>query len=1020
MTVASSTNRNNLAADGLLVDFSYTFRLDNEDWLEVYVDNSLVDPADYTVDLVTSTVTFLVAPGNGSKVTLYRSVPLDQVVDYTSYGKFPAETHERALDKVTMIAQQLDDANSRSIKAPITDEGATDYTLPNYDSGKPIQWDPSSQKLINGSATLDDVVSAAQAAQAAAESAEAGAESAEIGAVNAEAAAGISETNAAASEAAALASENKANEWAEKAEDSPVEVGQYSSLHYAAKAALSAMDAAGYAASVAGVPVRNCAVNQAAIAQTGAVSSIGMASITYTGNGTSQSVINGPDMSTGEYGGLVWIKSRDATSLHCLFDTVRGAGRRISSHATGSEVTDTDTLTSFNATGFSLGDDVKVNAGTEDYVAWCFQTQLQTAGTTNRNKLYVAHYNPQMGFSIVGYDGDGVDGHEIPHHLGRIPELSLYKNRNAPKDWHCYSPLFDGNSDFLVLNSTAGINTTTTGDIIPSDTTIKLGTATNNNATSSAIISYHFTSIPGVSKIGKYIGTGNVGNYVDCGFKPAFLLIKRLDSTSSWVLQDSIRGDNYLLADSSAAEAATTQIDYVDDGFVLTSTGMNALNGEYIFLAFAEDLTGSGYAQTWPTYPLTADTLNVVEGTLLSFAEGYTSSGEVNTQEVVPASTTVSLGAGYENGRYWLYKDKGGSYGFSAYRPLEGMTRNTADKWGVESPLDASLRTTARHFDYESETGVALASGYHDSGTTVYYPWGAFEHIDPVYTISGYGSMWLVASTTTSWLQYKFTEKRVLKSWRIMSTNSAGQAPRRFTIEGSNDGYNWTAIDSTYTSSDYTDNGVRLWGDLQDTSANTTAYLYHRINITANNGDATYTGIRALEFNTILPADYYLVGEGKMYDSSDTEIDRIYLAEVQTDDNGGVSWYENLPVAKLKGEDMELQGDLKVHGEIENRQVATAWVRFDGTQNPPLIYSSYNVKDVVDLGTGAWRVLFETPMANKAYTALVSGRIKSTWTNSGDQTYNLTTDGISVNHSENGNADTDRMNVAIFGGKEIK
>ena len=49
-----------------------------------------------------------VTPASGETLTIERIVPVTQQTDYVPNDPFPAETHERALDKLTMIAQQLD------------------------------------------------------------------------------------------------------------------------------------------------------------------------------------------------------------------------------------------------------------------------------------------------------------------------------------------------------------------------------------------------------------------------------------------------------------------------------------------------------------------------------------------------------------------------------------------------------------------------------------------------------------------------------------------------------------------------------------------------------------------------------------------------------------------------------------------------------------------------------------------------------------------------------------------------
>jgi hypothetical protein len=740
-----------------------------------------------------------------------------------------------------------------------------------------------------------------------------------------------------------------------------------------------------------GLPTRNTVMNQDPISQTEATRT-GMSSTIYTGNGTSQAVNTGVDMSTGDLAGLVWIKNRDAADSHILTDTFRTAGETLSSDSTAAEVTDADTVTSFDATGFSVGADLKVNTNLEDYVAWSFQTNQKFTGTTNRSKAYTAHYNADMGFSIVGYEGDGVDGHEIPHFLGVEPELVIWKNRDAVVNWFVQgSDIGDSAAgDYLILDTTGAVaNSGGLNSIFSADT---IATGTANNTAADNMIAYHFASVPGVSKVGKYIGTGAAGNYVDCGFKAGFVLVKNLTTAASWWMLDNARGDNRLLADASDAESATTLLDMNETGFNLTatSTAVNNLNDEYLFLAFAD----SGSGPTDYAYPINDDQLAVNNDTLLSFANGFSTNGQVDTQELTAGSTIVTLGAGHEDKHYWMYKDKAGSYAFSETRPLEGIARNDADKWGVVSPSDVTLRTTAKHFDYESATGVALASGE----TATFEAYKAFDKDSNQLSTS----KWRVASTTTSTLQYKQDEKRILKSWRMRASDDADTIPRQFTIEGSNDGSSWAAIDSTYTASDFTDPGVGLWSALQSASGNTTAYLYHRVNTTLNHGDATNTDITELEFNTILPSDYYLVNKGQMYNSSDAAIERIYLAEVRTGGTGDVTFLRNLPVAKAKADSMELQGTLTVHGEIENRGVATAWALVDETQNPPLVLDSHNIVDVVDGGTVMDYIVDSSIDLN---SACIPNSVEVTIVSK--NRFRITSSGIA------------RRSVAVFGGKEI-
>ena len=668
---------------------------------------------------------------------------------------------------------------------------------------------------------------------------------------------------------------------------------------------------------IASIPARNTVLNQDPVSQ-GTSTRSGMSSTLYTGNSSTQSIVTGVDMDTGDFGGLVWVKCRSSNTNNVLFDTVRGVALGVNSNETGAESTANQGLQSFDSTGFSVGTSTPINTNSRTYVAWSWQTTEKTTGTTNRGKAYTCHYNADLGFSIVGYEGDGVDGHEISHFLGKEPELSIWKDRSVDSSWLVQSSLFEL-GDYLELNSSAAKSNNGSFNAIFSDTTISIGNAGGYNTSTSDIINYNFTSIPNVCKIGTYIGTGDTGNYVDCGFKAAWVMIKNLTGTGNWGIHDSSRPDSFIFASLNNAETSFAALEFVDNGFVMldSNANRNTLNDQYIFMAYAEGTAFDGTKTlTNYTYATTDEVLTINEGTLMSFAEGFNAIGQANTQELVGAGVTLSFGTGYEEQTRYVYKDKAGVYSSTQYRPLEGISRAQADKFGVVSPLDAATRTTDKHFGYESATGVALASGEYDSGTA---SWMAFAKS---YTSAGNVNRWLVQANTTSYLQYKFAEPRVLKSWRFKEVDAPARSPRRFIIAGSFNG-NWDgaentdyfALDDTYRSTDYVGEGDSLWGDLHTTSS-TVAYPYNAILITANNGDSTYTGIAELELNTVTPSDYYNVVDGKTYNNAGTVIDRVYLAKIMTGASGELLNYENLPVAKIKGVDAELQGDLVVHGAV--------------------------------------------------------------------------------------------------------
>jgi len=715
--------------------------------------------------------------------------------------------------------------------------------------------------------------------------------------------------------------------------------------------------------SVMGSASRNVVMTPNPLKESAVASTVGFSATIYTGNGATQSISTGIDGSTGDFGALVWMKRRDTTGDHGLFDTVRGVTKRLTTNGAGAEDT-LSGLTSFDSDVFTVGSSAIGNTNGGTYASWSWQTNKKETGLTSNGKNYTAHYNADLGFSIVGYEGDGVDGHTYPHYLSKKPDLVITKNRDITKDWSVQSDFIGvpGEGDYIELNQTGAITRVASASSRFYEESTTLSTSNQINGSANAHVAYNFTSVPGVSKVGTYVGTGAVGNYVDCGFKPAFLLIKSLKSVDSWLLVDSARGTSqYLLTNSVSAEGATQFVGFVGNGFYadVLSTISNTLNGEYIFLAFAD--TNATAGRTNYDRSIGGNQVTVNDGTLISYANGFDQDGENNFNEDVVGDTVVTLPAGSENKRLWVYKDQGGAYGTTEFGPLEGISQVQADKWGRVSPLSASTRTTDLHTSYTSLTGIVSSSNVYSN---IYEAWRAFDRSEMNLT-TGNRSVFISKSATVT-LQYKAVEPRVLKSWRLRASPTANRLPRRFTVEGSEDGITWVALDSTYAASDYTGNGLNQWGDLQDTSANSTAYLYHRLNVTASSG-AAEVSLLNLELNTISLSDYYNVPDGVMYDVAGSPLLRVYIGSVTTDPSGNITRVYNESVGKFKAVDAELQGDLVVHGNLVNWGAATAIVVFNGATSPPSIVYSENVDDVVDMGTGDYKIVLETDMDTLDY-----------------------------------------------------
>ena len=130
-------------------------------------------------------------------------------------------------------------------------------------------------------------------------------------------------------------------------------------------------------------------------------------------------------------------------------------------------------------------------------------------------------------------------------------------------------------------------------------TTFPLGTGgSQTNASGNDHIAYCWAEIEGYSKFGSYVGNANAdGTFVYCGFKPAFVITKRTDGTSSWLIHDSSRDPvnpvlGSLYANSTDAEGrGSVRVDFVSNGFKHRNSDGGVANNyanAYIFMAFAE------------------------------------------------------------------------------------------------------------------------------------------------------------------------------------------------------------------------------------------------------------------------------------------------------------------------------------------------------------------------------------------------------------------------------------------------
>ena len=139
MTVSSSINRVTYAGNGATTNFAVNFYFLENSHLQVILvaANGLETVQTLTTNYTVTgagneaggSITMLVAPPTGTQLIIVRSVPATQETDYIANDPFPAESHERALDKLTMLAQQNKSDADRAIKFPTGDSTAINNVL---------------------------------------------------------------------------------------------------------------------------------------------------------------------------------------------------------------------------------------------------------------------------------------------------------------------------------------------------------------------------------------------------------------------------------------------------------------------------------------------------------------------------------------------------------------------------------------------------------------------------------------------------------------------------------------------------------------------------------------------------------------------------------------------------------------------------------------------------------------------------------------------------------------------------
>ena len=254
-------------------------------------------------------------------------------------------------------------------------------------------------------------------------------------------------------------------------------------------------------------------------------------------------------------GGLVWLKNRDQSDDHLLFDTQRNDSKLLSTHSTNAANLLTTGVTTFNASGFNVGSNQSANTNNEEFVSWTFRKK-------------------EKFFDIVTWSGNSTSGRTVSHNLGSVPGMIIVKRTDTTGAWQVYhrSNTANPEQNYLVLNTTATTNASTSrwNDTAPTSTEFTLGNSSTVNATGGTYVAYLFAhdeqnfgenSDESIVYCGTYEGDGGTQE-ITLGWEPQWIISKNIDDGSNnWMIMDVMRGAPFegdtavLTANQNAAES---------------------------------------------------------------------------------------------------------------------------------------------------------------------------------------------------------------------------------------------------------------------------------------------------------------------------------------------------------------------------------------------------------------------------------------------------------------------------------
>ena len=281
--------------------------------------------------------------------------------------------------------------------------------------------------------------------------------------------------------------------------------------------------------------------------------------------------------------------------------------------------------------GVQIGNQAAINTDGESMVAYNWGTTasastvsggmvVTTGGATSD---ITRSLNADSGISLIGYTGTGAYS-TIQHGLSATPQCFFIRQTNAPCAWKVWHHSYvDPLQSYMVLNNNGKEedfnDNRMWGGAPATSTTIGVGDHIFVNDSGDTYRGFIFAPVEGYSSFGKFSTNNSAdGPFVYTGFRPAWVLLKKMNATGSWYLWDGARmtfnpagyggSDNgYPLQVSGSPNQSESGVgsgglvDLCASGFKIRNTwgDINASSNTTLYIAFAEfPFGGSGVSQT--------------------------------------------------------------------------------------------------------------------------------------------------------------------------------------------------------------------------------------------------------------------------------------------------------------------------------------------------------------------------------------------------------------------------------------